>query len=94
MWTAGMAHPLEIGTVRVRLSGMVESDEKGRERPSVAVPTASEAALALQRTARVSGADRVVHVGTDYRRIAIARGLLAPRTLIEVQAWGTAVRQD
>ena len=53
--------------------------------------TVAEAEAALNRLARVNGADGVVRVGSDYRRAAIASTPLSTQTFVEVQAWGTAV---
>jgi ABC-type dipeptide/oligopeptide/nickel transport system permease component len=83
---------IELGPVRVRLAGVTRADEAGEEIPSLATPTVAEATAALNRTARVSGADAVERVGSDYRRTMLANGL-TPQILVEVQAWGTAVRE-
>jgi uncharacterized protein YbjQ (UPF0145 family) len=85
---------LRLGPVQVRLAGVVRADGDGKEIPSVNAPTVAEATAALTRTARVNGADGVVEVGSDYRRIPIARGPLSTQTLVEVQAWGRAVKRD
>ena len=87
---SGMAR---MGPMQVRLSGVVKVDENDKELPSVNAPTVAEATALLDRTARVNGADGVIEVGSDYRRIAIGRGPLSTQTLIAVQAWGTAVKQ-
>lgn len=85
---------MRLGPIQVRLSGTVKVDADGREIASVSAPTPAEATAALTRTARVNGADGVIAVGSDYRRMTIARGPLSTQTLIEVQAWGTAVARD
>ena len=87
---SGMAR---MGPVQVRLSGVIKVDEGDKEIPAVNTPTVAEATALLDRTARVNGADGVIGVGSDYRRIAIGRGPLSTQTLIAVQAWGTAVTQ-
>ena len=81
-----------MGPVQVRLSGVVKVDEDDREVPAVNTPTVAEATALLNRSARVNGADGVIEVGSDYRRITIGRGPLSTQTLIAVQAWGTAVK--
>jgi hypothetical protein len=81
-----------MGPVQVRLSGVVKVDDNDKEIPSVNAPTVAEATALLDRSARVNGADGVIEVGSDYRRIAIGRGPLSTQTLIAVQAWGTAVK--
>jgi len=83
---------IELGQMRVRMAGVTRADEAGEEISSLATPTVAEATAALNRTARVSGADAVERIGSDYRRTMLANGL-TPQILIEVQAWGTAVRQ-
>ncbi|WP_156404977.1 hypothetical protein [Sphingomonas sp. Root241] len=82
-----------MGPVQVRLSGVIKVDENDKEIPAVNTPTVAEATALLDRTARVNGADGVIGVGSDYRRIAIGRGPLSTQTLIAVQAWGTAVKK-
>ena len=82
---------IELGTIRVRLAGPARLDAAGNEIASVNAPNAAEATAALHRTARVTGADGVVRVGSDYRRTMLAAGL-TPQVLVEVQAWGTAIR--
>jgi uncharacterized protein YbjQ (UPF0145 family) len=82
-----------MGPVQVRLSGVIKVDEDDKEVPAVNTPTVAEATALLDRSARVNGADGVIEVGSDYRRIAIGRGPLSTQTLIAVQAWGTAVKQ-
>ena len=82
-----------MGPVQVRLSGVIKVDEGDKEIPAVNTPTVAEATALLNRTARVNGADGVIGVGSDYRRIAIGRGPLSTQTLVAVQAWGTAVKQ-
>ena len=82
-----------MGPVQVRLSGVIKVDEDDKEVPAVNTPTVAEATALLDRTARVNGADGVVEVGSDYRRISIGRGPLSTQTLIAVQAWGTAVKE-
>lgn len=81
-----------MGPVQVRLSGVIKVDEDDKEVPAVNTPTVAEATALLNRSARVNGADGVIGVGSDYRRIAIGRGPLSTQTLIAVQAWGTAVK--
>ena len=83
-----------MGPVQVRLSGVIKVDEGDKEIPSVNAPTVAEATALLDRTARVNGADGVIGVGSDYRRIAIGRGPLSTQTLVAVQAWGTAVKNS
>ena len=85
---------VRLGPVQVRLAGTVRSGDDGKEIPSVNAPTVAEATAALTRTARVNGADGVVEVGSDYRRIPIGRGPLSTQTLVEVLAWGKAVKRD
>lgn len=85
---AGMA---PLGPVHVRLSGVVRGDDKGPGIGIVNAPTAAEATAELHRVARVSGADRVVSVASDYRRAALAGGTASTQWRIEVQAWGTAL---
>lgn len=82
---------IELGPVRARLAGVARADEAGEEIPSLATPTVAEATEVLNRTARVSGADAVERIGSDYRRTMLATGL-TPQMLVEVQAWGTAIR--
>lgn len=88
----GIRQTVNLGTVQVRLTGMVRGDVADKDAAALAAPTVAEATAALNRTARVTGADELVRVGSDYRRHAIAWGPLSTRTIIEVQAWGTAVR--
>ncbi len=83
-----------MGPLQVRLSGVVKTDDDGKEIPSVNAPTVAEATEMLTRTARVNGADGVIGVGSDYRRITIGRGPLSTQALVAVQAWGTAVKKD
>lgn len=83
---------MRMGPVQVRLSGVVKVDGDDREIPSVNAPSVAEATVLLHRTARVNGADGVIGIGSDYRRITIGRGPLSTQTLIAVQAWGTAVK--
>lgn len=83
---------IELGTMRVRLAGHARVDEAGDEVRSLNTPTVAEATAALHRTSRVAGADGVVRIGSDYRRTMLAAGL-TPQVLVEVQAWGTAVRK-
>lgn len=80
-----------MGPVQVRLSGVIKVDDDDKEIPAVNTPTVAEATALLDRTARVNGADGVIAVGSDYRRIPIGRGPLSTQTLVAVQAWGTAV---
>ena len=82
---------IEIGTMRVRLAGNARV-EAGEEVSSLSTPTVAEATAALHRTSRVAGADGVVRIGSDYRRTMLATGL-TPQVMVEVQAWGTAVRK-
>ncbi|NIJ20448.1 uncharacterized protein YbjQ (UPF0145 family) [Sphingomonas naasensis] len=82
-----------MGPVQVRLSGVIKVDEDDKEIPAVNTPTVAEATALLDRSARVNGADGVIGVGSDYRRITIGRGPLSTQTLVAVQAWGTAVRE-
>ncbi|AQR72579.1 hypothetical protein BXU08_01870 [Sphingomonas sp. LM7] len=82
-----------MGPVQVRLSGVVKVDEDDKETPSVNTPTVAEATALLNRAARVNGADGVISVGSDYRRITIGRGPLSTQALVAVQAWGTAVKE-
>lgn len=82
-----------MGLVQVRLSGVIKVDENDKEIPAVNTPTVAEATALLDRSARVNGAEGVIGVGSDYRRIAIGRGPLSTQTLIAVQAWGTAVKR-
>lgn len=83
---------VNLGVLRVRMSGVAKQDSSGREVVSVTTPTVADATAALRQAARVSGADGLVRVGSDYRRTAIASGPLSTQTVIEVQAWGTPVR--
>ncbi len=83
-----------MGPLQVRLSGVVKTDDVGKEIPSVNAPSVAEATEMLTRTARVNGADGVIGVGSDYRRITIGRGPLSTQALVAVQAWGTAVKKD
>ena len=85
---------LRLGPVQVRLSGVIKVDGDDKEVPAVNTPTVAEATALLDRTARVNGADGVIGVGSDYRRIAIGRGPLSTQTLVAVQAWGTAVKAE
>jgi uncharacterized protein YbjQ (UPF0145 family) len=87
----GVRPPVVLGPMRVRLAGIVRGDAS--EAASVNAPTVAEATAALARTARVHGADGVVKVSSDLRRIAIACGPLSAQTMVEVQAWGTAVKR-
>jgi|GEM_PF-5475094 len=87
---SGMAR---MGPVQVRLSGVIKVDADDKEVPAVNTPTVAEATALLDRSARVNGADGVIGVGSDYRRIPIGRGPLSTQTLVAVQAWGTAVRE-
>lgn len=80
-----------IGPVRLRLTGVVKQDSNGIETAPVNTPTVAEATAALNRIARVNGADGVINLGSDYRRAAMASGPLSTQYQIEVQAWGTAV---
>lgn len=82
-----------MGPVQVRLSGVIKVDEDDQEVPAVNTPTVAEATALLNRSARVNGADGVIEVGSDYRRITIGRGPLSTQTLVAVQAWGTAVKE-
>jgi uncharacterized protein YbjQ (UPF0145 family) len=87
MQGGGIGHPVTLGPVQVRLSGVVKAEEAPA---SVSAPTVDEARAALDRVAQVSGANGVVQVGSDYQRMAIASGL-STQALVVVQAWGTAV---
>lgn len=80
-----------IGPIHVRMTGTVRGDEKGPGVGIVNAPTAAEATAELHRVARVSGADKVVSVASDYRRAALAGGTTSTQWRIEVQAWGTAM---
>lgn len=80
-----------LGNVSVRLEGVTRAAEDGSAVPSVNVPTAAEATSALERKARVIGADGVLKASSDYRRAAIAQGL---QVRVEVQAWGVAIKRD
>ncbi len=80
-----------MGPVRVRLSGIIRSDSHGNEVASINAPKLSDARAELDRIARVSGADKVVSVASDYRRTALAAGPLSHSWRIDVQAWGTAM---
>ncbi|UYY58732.1 hypothetical protein [Sphingomonas sp. S2-65] len=79
---------MTLGPVRVRLTGVVKGDAA-----SVNAPTMAEATAALHRAARVNGADAVVQISSDHRRTTLASGPLSVQTLVEVQAWGTAVQE-
>jgi uncharacterized protein YbjQ (UPF0145 family) len=95
MQNSGLGQSLtHLGAVRVRLTGIVKGDVDDVQPASIAAPTVAEARAALDRVAQVSGAEKVVQVGSDYRRIALASGPLSTQTMVEVQAWGTAVRAE
>ena len=79
-----------LGPVQAYLSGVARADARGGVPASVNIPTVSEATEAVQRIARVRGADGVTGLGSDYRKIALASGLNVTRR-VEVMAWGTAV---
>lgn len=79
-----------LGPVQAYLSGVARADAKGEVPSSVNIPTVSEATAAVERVAKVRGADGVVGLGSDYRRIALASGL-SVMWKVEVMAWGTAV---
>ncbi len=79
-----------LGPVQAYLSGITRADARGEVPASVAVPTISEAVDAVQRAARARGANDVVGLGSDYRKIALASGLNVTWR-VEVMAWGTAV---
>lgn len=79
-----------LGPVQAYLSGVSRADAKGEVPSSVNIPTVSEATDAVQRIAEARGADKVVGLGSDYRRIALASGLNVTWK-VEVMAWGTAV---
>lgn len=80
--------------LRVRLSGVVRGDAETNEPSVINAPTVLEAQAALDRLARVQGAARLERTGSDYRRTTLAAGPLTTQTLIEVQAWGTAVHEQ
>ncbi|MBO9712945.1 hypothetical protein [Sphingomonas sp.] len=80
-----------MGPVRVRLTGVARTDGEGKPLPSVTAPTVAEASSALERMARVVGADAVLKPSTDYRAAALAAGPLGSLTHIVVTASGTAV---
>ena len=82
---------ISLGPVQVYLSGTARADAKGGVPSSVNIPTVSEATEAVDRIARVRGADGVAGMGSDYRRIALASGLNVTWK-VEVMAWGTAMR--
>ncbi|WP_188055550.1 MULTISPECIES: hypothetical protein [unclassified Sphingosinithalassobacter] len=82
-----------MNPVRVRLAGIERRDAKGNAVASVTLPTEQEATAALQRAARVQGADEVLRVASDYRRLALAAGPGGNSAAVEVNAWGTAVRR-
>lgn len=79
-----------LGPVQAYLSGISRADARGEVPASVNIPTVSEATEAVERLAQVRGADDVVGLGSDYRRIALASGLNVTWK-VEVMAWGTAV---
>ncbi|MBQ1499865.1 MAG: hypothetical protein IIZ38_16270 [Sphingomonas sp.] len=79
-----------LGPVQAYLSGVARADARGDVPASVNIPTVSEATEAVQRIARVRGADGVTGLGSDYRKIALASGLNVTWR-VEVMAWGTAV---
>lgn len=79
-----------LGPIQVYLSGIARADARGEVPASVNIPTSVEAQDAVERIARVRGADAVVETGSDYRRIALASGL-SLTWKVEVMAWGTAV---
>lgn len=79
-----------LGPVQAYLSGIARADAKGDVPSSVNIPTVHEATDAVERIASVRGADGVVGMGSDYRRIALASGLNVTWK-VEVMAWGTAV---
>jgi hypothetical protein len=80
-----------LGPVHVRLTSFVRGDAKGPGIGIMNAPTAAEATAELHRVARVAGADKVVSVGADYRRAALAGGTTSTQWRIDVQAWGTAM---
>ncbi len=80
-----------LGPVQAYLSGVARADAKGEVPSSVNIPTVSEATDAVRRIAEVRGADDVVGMGSDYRKIALASGLNVTWK-VEVMAWGTAMR--
>jgi hypothetical protein len=92
MQNSGLGPSLvNLGAVRVRLTGIVKGDADDVQPATINAPTVVEARAALDRVAQVSGAEKVVQVGSDVRRIAIASGPLSTQTMVEVQAWGTSV---
>ncbi|NYT39528.1 hypothetical protein HZY97_02065 [Sphingomonas sp. R-74633] len=80
-----------LGPVQAYLSGVARADFKGEMPSSVNIPTVSEATEAVDRVAKVRGADGVAGMGSDYRKIALASGLNVTWK-VEVMAWGTAMR--
>ena len=79
-----------LGPVQAYLSGVARADAKGEVPSSVNIPTVGEAAEAVERVAKLRGADGVAGLGSDYRKIALASGLNVTWK-VEVMAWGTAV---
>lgn len=79
-----------LGRVSVRLSGVVRGSADGQDASAINAPKIGDARAELDRVARVTGADKVMGVVSDYRRTALAGG---PKTQwrVEVQAWGTAM---
>ncbi|MDG2532386.1 hypothetical protein P6144_01900 [Sphingomonas sp. HITSZ_GF] len=82
---------ISLGPVQAYLSGVARADAKGEMPSSVNIPTVQEATEAVDRVAKVRGADGVAGMGSDYRRIALASGLNVTWK-VEVMAWGTAMR--
>jgi hypothetical protein len=80
-----------LGRVSVRLSGVVRGTPDGRDASTINAPKPVDARAELDRVARVTGADKVMGVVSDYRRTALAGGPQTTQWRIEVQAWGTAM---
>lgn len=80
-----------LGRVSVRLSGVVRGTPDGRDASTINAPKLGDARAELDRVARVTGADKVMGVVSDYRRTALAGGPQTTQWRIEVQAWGTAM---
>lgn len=79
-----------LGPVQVRMAGEARGGAQGEVPASVNIPTVAEATAAVHRLAEQRGADDVVGLNSDYRRVALASGL-AVQWRVEVMAWGTAV---
>lgn len=80
-----------LGRVSVRLSGIVRGSADGRDATAINAPKVGDARAELDRVARVTGADKVMSVVSDYRRTALAGGPQTTQWRVEVQAWGTAM---